>query len=159
MKKALLLVFASILIFAGCNSSSEKESAKTKESEKQTEMTSTEVELYLTQMTNKYSLAFTASVTQEDKMNYLNEAITEINETVEEIQNKYENGTSPADELLELADILLDTIDYELRGNVEKAQDSAYESGVIIGDISREYLEGELPVGIQMMTGIENANE
>ena len=159
MKKVLSLLLVSMFVLGACGSATGVEPTMTEESEKRTEMLSSGVSLYLQQMTSKYSSAFTMAFTKEDKMKYLNEAITDINLAVQEIEDEYEEGTPPTDELFKLADLLLDTIDYEMTGGSVGSDDSAYNAGLIIGDLSREYLDGELPIGIKLMTGKENAND
>lgn len=159
--KRILFILLFFVLLSGC--SNDEESAKETNAsnsgieEKHDKMLDSGVRLYLNQMTTKYANAYTVSFTDEDKMKYLNEAITDINLAVQEIEDTYEEGTPPTEELLELADLLLQTIENEMLGDVDSAYESAYEAGVIIGDLSREYLDGELPIGIKLMTEKESA--
>lgn len=161
--KKLIFVLLLFVLLVGCGENDSAEDdvdiSATASEEKHTEMLDTGVKMYLNQMTAKYSSAFTVSLTSEDKIKYLNEAITDINIAVYEIEDEYEEGTPPTEELFKLADALLASIDYEMIGESEKASNSAQDAGEIIGDLSREYLDGELPVGIKIMTGTDNAND
>jgi len=161
LKKFIFVMLFPVVLFAACGGSEETtDDVITEEAapnEKRSEMLDSAVMLYMNQMTMNYSNAFTTSATKEDKMEYLNEAITDINLTVYEIEDEYKEGVPPTDELFQLADHLLDSIDFEMMGEGEEAGNSARDAGVIIGDLSREYLDGELPVGVKMMTGMEDA--
>lgn len=153
MKKILFVLLAAVLL-VGCSDSGRVESTNdvsTTETDKKEEMTDTAVKMYLSQMTGKYSLAFTTSANNEQKNNQLNEAITDINLAVIDIQDNYESSANAVSELIDLSEHLLDTINHELLGERESAYDSAYESGIIISELSNEYLDGELPVGIRNM--------
>jgi len=153
MRKLLFVLLTAVLL-VGCSDSGEVESTSNgsaTETDKKEEMTDTAVKMYLSQITGKYSLAFTTSANNEQKNNQLNEAITDINLAVIDIQDNYESSANAVSELIDLSEHLLDTINYELLGETESAYDSAYESGIIIRELSDEYLEGELPVGIRNM--------
>lgn len=152
MKKIFIILIAVTLLLSACGNTADV--AEIEEPEKRTEMSESGVNLYLQKLTGKYSSAYTIARTKEDKMKYLNEAITDINLAVYEIEDEYEEGTPPTKELLELAEHLLDIIDYEMLGENTKAYDSSYQAGIIIGELSDEYLDGELPIGIKLM--IEN---
>jgi len=162
LKKTLFVLFLSLLL-VGCGSNDadveDSNAGYTEKVEKHDEMLDSGVEYYLTLMTSKYSSAYNASLTNEDKMKHLNEAITDINIAVLEIEDEYEKGVAPTAELLKLADALLLTIENEMLSDSEGTYDSSRDAGVIIGDLSREYLDGELPIGIQVMTGKDNADD
>lgn len=152
MKRTLLFLVLSFILL-GCDSNQEiingKEKDIVSDATKQDKMLDSGVNLYLNQMTAKYTSAFTVSITEEDKMKYLNEAITDINLAVLEIEDEYEEGAPPTDELFKLADLLLLNIEQVMTG--EESYSTARDAGEIIGDLSREYLDGELPIGIQLM--------
>jgi|SRR5690625_3322062 len=118
-----------------------------------------EVMSHLLGMTSKYSMAYTTGISSDEKLRYLNEAITDINLEMIEIEDKYDDGTPPTNKLLQLADTLLLSIDMEFTGDRQGAYEQAVNAGEIIGELSKEYLNGELPIGIKNMTGIENTNE
>ncbi|MEN2466722.1 hypothetical protein [Ornithinibacillus sp. JPR2-1] len=152
MKKYLLILIFFVLL-AACNTetATEPEEFEGNTEEKRSEMLDKGVEYYLNTMTNKYSSAFTLSTTNEEKAKYLNEAITDINLAVQDIEDNYEEGTPPTQELFDLADSLLKSIESELTGDSESAYDSSYDAGVLIRQLSDEYLGGELPFGIQLL--------
>lgn len=161
MKRILFILLVSLLVVTGCSNDIAKEDVNTDDPvsmEKKDEMLDSAIKMYLNNMTMNFSSAFTIAVTHEDKMKYLNDAITDINLSVLEIEEKYTRNTPPTEELLELADILLITIEHEMLGETESAYDSARDAGVIIGELSRKHLDGELPIGIKLMTGKENTN-
>lgn len=154
MKKAFVLLFISVFVLFGCGNDAEVEDTEsgTVETEKHTEMLDSGVNYFLTLMTGKYSSAYIAATTSEEKATYLVQAKNDINIAITEIEDEYEEGVEPTDELLELANHLLDAIDNELEGNPQEAYDNAFEAGEIIGSLSSEYLDGELPTGIKIMT-------
>lgn len=155
-----LVIFALLFVFlAGCDNNSipNPSDGEIEAIEQKDEMLDSAVRYYLNELTNKYSQAYLYSMSNEEKMNTLNEAITDINIVVMEIEDDYQEGVPPKNELLDLADALLETINHELIGDTDAAYDSSYRAGKIIGDLSREYLDGELPIGIKLMTEKESA--
>jgi len=160
MKKGLILLF-SVLFLVGCGDTdieSETGVAETEEEEKREEMLETEVMLYLSKMTNNYSSAFIATTSIDEKNEYLTKAITDINLAVLEIEDEFEEGAPPTKELFELAELLKIAIESEIAGDNENAHKYSHEAGAIIGDLSREYLDGELPTALKIMTGLDDAN-
>lgn len=153
MRKKIVAILALLFVLVGCGVSSE-EYSDLEETEKYTEMTESGVMAYLMQMTNMFSNAYTTATTEEKKIEYLNEAITDINLAVYEIEDKYEEGTPPTDDFFKLANVLKDTIDNEMLGENNEAYENARKAGKLIGDISNNYLDGELPPALKFM--IEN---
>ena len=159
MKKIFIVLALSIILLTGCGNTTEPDAELTESNEqKRTEMLEAGVMLYLTEMTNNFSSAYTIATTKEQRNEYLNKAITDINLAVYEIEDKYEEGVPPTNELFELAEKLKLTIDAGLEGDNNVAYDYSVETGEIIGRISREYLDGELPTAFKIMTGLDSAN-
>lgn len=159
MKNIFIVLVLSIILLTGCGNTTEPDAELTESNEqKQTEMLEAGVMLYLTEMTNNFSFAYTIATTKEQRNEYLNKAITDINLAAYEIEDKYEEGAPPTNELFELAEKLKLTIDAELEGDSDVAYDYSVETGEIIGQISREYLDGELPTAFKIMTGLDSAN-
>lgn len=155
MKRLLIVSMCVLLgmfmVGCGCNGGSGDKPATEAVSEKQDEMTEKAVMYYLTAMTANYSSAYTVAINKDQKNEYLNKAITDINIAMSEIENEYEEGVPPTSELLELGKILKLVIEADMLGDNEGAYEYAVKSGEIIGDLSREYLDGDLPIGIQYM--------
>ena len=155
MRKYLFLLITA-LVLAACGNANVDIKVENNEIE---EMTDTTVKLYLHKLTSKYSIAYTPLLEKDKKLEYLNEAITDINLVVLDIEDDYETDIHPADKLLKLADVLLDGIDAEILEDEELAYNKSVKAGEIIGDLSREYTDGELPTGIQTLTGKKYADD
>jgi len=151
MRKMSILLAVIILALTACGGETETVTPETQEVEKKTEMLDSGVSYYLELMTSKFSSAYTVALTKEDRNRFLNEAITDINIATQEIEDEYEEGIPPTDELFELAETLKILIDADIIGDQERISEYSHKAGVITGGLSDEYLNGELPKGIKAM--------
>jgi len=151
--KKLIMAIMAIVLLVGCSDNEEIETIPVEgEKEPQQEvMMNSKVKYYLSALTGSYAMAYNISSSDEDKMSRLNDAITDINLAVMEIEDEYTSDVEPTEDLLRLADLLLDIIDNELLGDLESAYENSVKAGEIIGKLSTDYLDGELPIGIKQM--------
>lgn len=112
---------------------------------------------YLTVMTSKYASIgiYEDGSLQQQKM--LDEALTDVNIAVLEIEDKYDANIPAVKDLNRLAESLIYTINELQSGNYATTYENAKEVGGHIGEISRNYLDGELPAVIKSQTGLEDA--
>ena len=153
MRKVLfLLLMAALLVSCGNKAKVDtSEVAEVEEIEKKEEMRDSAVKYYLSNMTNNYASAYTVATDKEVKHDYLNKAITDINIAMLEIEEEYVTGLSPASNLLELGESLKSSIEADMIGETQEAYNYAVEVGEIIGALSNEYLDGEMPTALQIM--------
>lgn len=115
------------------------------------ELTDKSIELYMHKMTSKYATAHTPYISKENRLKYLNEAITDINLVVNELEDDYDQENESVKKLIELSEALLNTIDHEMIDDAETAYDYAYDAGILIKELSNDHTNGELPEPIQRM--------
>lgn len=155
--QVLCAVLGGVCIFmmsvAGCSSEGTKsepvkQQVEEPEPVKQEVMDGETVSMYLDKMTDKYGKAYTVATTPEQRHKYLTGARGDICLAKVKIESAYEEGTPPTKELQELGDNLLNAIDGDYEGDPEKVKKYATNAGRIISDVSKEYCDGELPLGV-----------
>lgn len=162
MKRLLYVLLLSVLL-VGCSSDSNSETRSVEndsaEIEKRDEMLPSGVLAYLEQMTGKYLSIGLFSDTKEKRQKFISEAITDVRLAMNEINDEYDENLPVVKDLLRLGEVTEDALNKLLVGDNSTEYEDSQKGGQIIGDISREYLDGELPPTIRIMTGIENAND
>jgi hypothetical protein len=162
LKKLLfVLLFSSLLVGCGSNEESiEVINANDPETEDlKDEMLESRIKAYMEQMTGKYILADTYENKSEQQQKLLNEALTEVNLATLEIEDEYNPDLPVVKDLNDLAESVSFAINELLSGEYSTKKENAVTIGGHVGDISRNYLDGELPPSIKGHTGKENAND
>ncbi|MEK5108182.1 hypothetical protein MHI57_15910 [Cytobacillus sp. FSL K6-0129] len=160
MKKTIFILLLSILL-TGCSSNESTNNISDSDeenTEKHTEILESGVMYYMTLIISKYSSVDTLATTKEEEQKILNEALTDVNIAVNEMQHEYDSEIPAIKELNQLADAVIYAINDLLEGNYNTKLENSEKVGNYIGEISRNYLDGELPSVIKSMTGLENAN-
>lgn len=166
MKKSiyLILLLSLLLVLAGCGNTENTTKVKKDEntsviSDKQQEMSSDNIILYMEQMTWRYSTSDTLNHTGEKELEYLTKAILDVQSSVLEIEHDYDSDIPVVQDLLELGAVIENALNKLRAGDKSTKYEDSVKSGEIIGDISKKYLNGELPPTIKRITGIENTND
>ncbi|RST57629.1 hypothetical protein D5F11_021450 [Siminovitchia terrae] len=158
--KKITLALAFSLLLIGCASASE--SAKTpitdaSSEEKNEGMSEDSILLYMELITGKY---LTVDMYEKDstrQLEVITKALLDVDSAVSEIEEEYPDDQA-AKELLKLADAVEVALNKLLIGEHATKGSYSEKTGEIIGDISRTYLDGELPPSVRIHTGVENAN-
>lgn len=165
VKKLLFVLVAVLLVLAGCGGKDENNTNKDKDNGikqevtvKKEEMLDSAVMYYLTAMTSKYVSVDTYAINKEQKIKMLNEALTDVNIAVLELEDEYSPDIPAVKDLNQLAKSVTYAIDEMLAGNDSNARENSENVGYYVGEISRNYLDGELPAVIKAATGLDNAN-
>lgn len=147
MKKVLFLILSLVLLTA-CNGGSEA-TADTEESEpevsKSSEMAETAALNYLEQITERYLNSVEHEDGSFEQKSELQAGIKRCEAVIAEIEDKYEEDLTIASELIDLANGVKNTLQDMLDGNDDDLKSKNHAIGVLIGNISEEYLDGELP--------------
>jgi PBP1b-binding outer membrane lipoprotein LpoB len=161
MKKLLIVAMCVLvgLFMVGCGGGGDSGEKPATEAvnEKQDEMTEKAVMYYLTAMTSKYISIdnYESKSPQQQKM--LDEALTDVNIAVLEIEDKYTADIPAVKDLNQLAESIIYAIKELQSGNYVTKHENAKEVGGYIGEVSRNYLDGELPAVVKAQTGLESA--
>lgn len=147
MQKSIFYILTILFLLSACSSTDDAATFETTDKE----LTDKSVELYMHKMTSKYATAHTSYISKENRLKYLNEAITDINLVVNELKDEYDQENESVKKLIELSEALLNTIDYEMIDDAESAYDYAYDAGVLIKELSDNHTDGNLPEPIQRM--------
>ena len=161
MKRFILLTLTTLILF-GCSGGSKVEIEKdavAAENEKRDEMSSAEILYYMEKMTWRYLSVDSFSHTGEKQLKYLTEATLDAKSSTLEIEYEFDRNIPVVPDLLKLGAVIEDALNELLMGDESTKYDNSVKIGQIIGDISREYLEGELPPTTKRLTGMENAND
>lgn len=161
MRKPLLfLLFSLLLVGCGVNETVKEESNtdNIEKEDKLDEMLDSGILAYMEQMTGKYLSIGLYSDSKEKQQKYINEAITDVRLAVSEIEEQYSEDIPVVQDLLSLGEVIEDSLNKLLVGDNSTEYEDAQKSGEIIGEISRKYLDGELPPSVRVHTGIENTN-
>ncbi|SHH74614.1 hypothetical protein [Virgibacillus chiguensis] len=161
MKKALFILFFSVLLVS-CGAQDTEEtgvSGDVEAEEKHDEILESGILAYMEQMTGKYLSVGLYSDSKEKQQKHINEAITDVRLAKSEIEDQYKRNIPVIQDLLSLGDIIEESLNKLLVGDSSTEYEDSKRIGEIIGDISREYLDGELPSSVKIHTGIENSSE
>lgn len=151
MQKYIIYILTLLFLLSACSSTVDTKTSETTDKE----LTDKTVELYMHKMTAKYATAHTPYISKENRLKYLNEAITDINLVVHELEEEYNRDNETFEKLIDLSEALLNTIEYEMIDDTQTAYDHAYNAGVLIKELSDEYTNGEPPEPIKRMIGTE----
>lgn len=162
--KRIQLLLLSVALLAGCGSSDSVNNESTVDNsdeeveEKKDEMSESEIMAYMDQMTGKYLLIDTYDDKSEGQQKQLDKALTEVNLAMLEIEDEYEPNIAVVKDLDKLAESIKFAINELLQGNYATKVDNSKEVGKHVGELSRAYLDGELPPIIKAVTGQDSAN-
>lgn len=154
---SMCVLLGMFMVGCGCNGGSGDKPATEAVSEKQDEMTEKAVMYYLTAMTSKYISVDIHENKSPQQQKMLDEALTDVNIAVLEIEDKYDANIPAVKDLNRLAESIIYAINELQSGNYATTYENAKEVGGHIGEISRNYLDGELPSVIKSQTGLEDA--
>lgn len=161
MKRLIYLTLTALILF-GCSSGLKKEiekEAAASKNEKRDEMSSAEILYYMENMTWRYLSVDLFSHTGEKQLKYLTEAALDVKSSTLEIEQEFDSNIPVVPDLLKLGVVIEGALNELLMGDKSTKYDNSVKIGQIIGDISREYIEGELPPTTKRLTGMENAND
>ncbi|ARK28783.1 hypothetical protein [Halalkalibacter krulwichiae] len=144
MKKVLLLLLSCIWVLGACGADAE-EVVSEDVAEKKTEMTDTEALNYLEQITYRYIEGVNEENGSFEQKSALQAGLRACDTVIAEIEEEYGGDVTVASEIIDLANGVKNTMREVLDGNYDDLEDKNYAIGVLIGSISEEYLDGELP--------------
>lgn len=138
---------------------SEETKVDNKTDEKRTEMIDSGIIHYMERMTGKYLLADIYEIGSQDHQKALDEALTEVNLAVLDLEAEYKKDIPVVKDLNDLADSVVFAINEMLAGEYSTRAENSQKIGYLVGEISRNYADGELPASIRIHTGMESAFE
>lgn len=160
MKKIVLVLFLLVLLVA-CSSNDEQsaddeisedvETVNAEESEKK-EMSKTDALYYLESITKEYMGISTHDVFDEDTINLLETGIDNIDLAIEEMEEEFDSSDPLMLAVKEMGDVVKNISEDLLAApevNGEMVGEGSHEIGIYLGEISRDYLDGELPPTVE----------
>ncbi|MCR1290101.1 hypothetical protein [Shouchella clausii] len=146
--RKVLLVLLSVFMLSACGGKSEMPAdAETEESvsEKNNEMTATAALNYLEQITERYLNSVEYEDGSFEQKSELQAGIKRCEAIISEIEEKYKADLPIATEMIDLANGVKNTLQDMLDGDNNNLENKNHAIGILIGNISGEYLDGELP--------------
>ncbi|WBX81334.1 hypothetical protein PD280_06325 [Virgibacillus salarius] len=159
--KKIFFVLMFFVVIIGCESNETlKEESNTNDEEiedKQDEMLESAILSYMEQMTGKYLMVDTYETGSKEQQKALDKALTDVNIAVLDIEDKYDSNLPVVKELNNLAESVSFAINELIAGEYSTKVDNSEKVGTYVGEISRNYLDGELPPSVKVHTGMESA--
>ncbi|MCM3110639.1 hypothetical protein [Lederbergia lenta] len=158
-KKIIVSLSIFVFLLAGCG----REELKPKDvvgskevSTASDEITKIEFEYYITLISGKYLSTDIYERNSERYNKVVVEALLDVESAKQELNEKFKSGTPGLSDLLNLAGATETALNKLLDGEYATRSEYANKAGQIMGDISRTYLDGELPSIVKTYTGVEN---
>ncbi|GGB61316.1 hypothetical protein GCM10011409_43200 [Lentibacillus populi] len=155
MKKLLVLLVFLSLVLSACGDNSDDVDASGDDAEevteKQSEMTEKATLNYLEQITYRYLKGSDLENGSFEQKSELNAAMARCDAIVEEIEEKYSVEDPLPSKIINLSKKVKDASQEILDGNYETNYDNAVLIGEELGEISKTYLDGELPPTAKFM--------
>lgn len=150
MKKVLLLTIGLLLFLIACGPKETTEPIEEDDPiEKKDEMTETTALHYLEEVTYRYVNASELPVDSFEQTSELQAGVSRSESIIEEIESEYATEEGLPKEIIELAKLTKEACQDILDGNYDADYDNSFAIGEKLGQISSEYLDGEMPPTIK----------
>ncbi|KAA0941580.1 hypothetical protein FQ087_20705 [Sporosarcina sp. ANT_H38] len=162
LKGFFILLLASILL-VGCSESKKEPEVNKADQVEETktlkEITPNLIISYMEMLTGDYLMTDHYQTGGKEQLQKLGKAAVDIDAISMELKEEYEQDIPAVIDLLKLAETVDEAIDQMINGEFSTKYDNSVKVGQVVGDISREYLDGKLPPTIKVITGKENADD
>ncbi|MTD30195.1 hypothetical protein [Planomicrobium sp. YIM 101495] len=162
MRKLFLVLFVSISL-AGCssneNSAESVDLTAEDESQKHEDILPIGILAYAEQITGKYIMTDMYEDGEEKQLQLLTKASIDVELAMIELEADYDPDIPAVKDLIELAVSVDNALDEMIIGEFSTKYDNSVEAGQLLGELSRNYLDGELPPTVKAFTEKESAND